>query len=404
MEDPREKCQDVLPVSPLRRLLILALLAVSAVVSTCVGVKEGLTNGIDLQWSGAHLLVHHQDPWRTFLSGDPGRRIILGQQPNYLAEFYVLLAPLGRMTFEHARAIWCAVNLALLAGVLLLMRRIFALDRDHFVFLTLLVFSSAPFRVTLSNGQNGIFTLFLLILTFHLRGWFPQGMALGVSFSKYSFSPVIALLLLLKKRFRLVAVSAIPVLAGLIVAWWLVGGNLWALAFEPFATSRIAMGPGAADVMTALEIPLRSASLPTAQVFMITAVSGLALAFMAAIWICRKHRGDAKLQLALALVVTLLCTKHVIYDFVVLLVPAAVAIASRKSRARTVVLLCTAHFWFVSSVVSRIFGNGPYLPKVVIYAVILLCMALATSRLEFASSHSDSDLRQPEPQQAGVLV
>src|SRR5450755_3426180 len=108
--DPGHGMQNgVLPESPRLRLILLIILAIMAVVSSAVGIKEAVTDrtviggrgrngGVDFQWSGAHILAQGQDPWKTYINGDPQRQIILGQQPNYLAEFYLLLGPLGRMS------------------------------------------------------------------------------------------------------------------------------------------------------------------------------------------------------------------------------------------------------------------------------------------------------------------
>jgi hypothetical protein len=359
--------------------LILVVLGLMASVSTIVGVKEALVTGTDFQWSGAHLLALHQDPWKTYMEGGSG--IILGQQPNYLAEFFLLLGPLGRMPFREALAWWCGLNLLFLTGVLYLMRRMFHLDRDHMLLVTFLVLSATPFRVTMSNGQHGIFILLMLCIVFYAGNHFTRGMALGLSYSKYSFSPLIVMMLLLEGQFSVLLVSIAPPLIGLLVAQRMLGGNLKTLAFEPIATSKIAMGPGAGDVMTPLEIAMRNHGFSAAAAYNIPALFGLISAVGAAIWIWRNRRLDEHVRFAVAIVMTLLCFKHVLYDFVVLVVPVAAAVMAPKSRARTIVMLCMAYFWFGISIVNHFFQERVYAPEVMIYAVMLLVMAISTSRL-----------------------
>jgi hypothetical protein len=104
-------------------------------------------------------------------------------------------------------------------------------------------------------------------------------------------------------------------------------------------------------------------------------------AVAAAIWIGRNQQLDERMQLAVSLVMTLLCFKHVLYDIVVLVVPVAASVMAPKSPARTIVLLCVVHFWFVTTIVNRIIKTSPYLPETATYAVILLVMGVATSRL-----------------------
>jgi len=373
--------RGILPESPRWRLLVLAVLAVMASVSTFVAVKEALTAGIDFQWSGAHLLAQHQDPWKTYIEGDPQRQFILGQQPNYLAEFFLLIGPLGRMPFLEALKWWCGLNLLFLAGVLVLARKMFHLDRDHTLLVTFLVLSSTPFRVTMSNGQHGIFILLLLSIVFYAGNRLVKGLALGVSFGKYSFSPLMVMVLLLERQFVALLISLAPPLIGLLVAQRMVGGSLKTLAFEPIATSKIAMGPGSGDIMTPLEIAMRNHGFAAARAYTVPALLGLACAAAAAIWIVRNRRLDERMRFAVAIVMTLLCFKHVQYDFVVLVVPVAAAAMAPKSRARTIVMLCMVHFWFVTSIVNHFYPNRVYAPEVMIYAVLLFVMAIATSRL-----------------------
>lgn len=373
--------QGILPQSlPVRRL-ILIVLAFMAAISLSVAVAEAIRGGIDFQWSGAHLLAGHEDPWKTYIDGDPEGKIILGQQPNYLAEFYLLLGPFGRMSFSHALVGWCIANLLFLAGNLLLLRRMFHLDRDHTLLVTFLALSATPFRVTMSNGQHGIFILLMLGLVFSVPNPWVKGLALGISFGKYSFSPLMVMVLLVRRRFGVLLLSIVPPLAGLLIAWRMLGGSLKTLAFEPIATSRIAMGPGSGDIMTPLEIALRNGGFAPGPTYTIPALFGLLVAVGVAFWIGRSKRLDERMQFAVAIVMTLFCFKHVLYDFVVLVVPVAAAVMAPKSRARTVVLLCTVHFWFLTTVVNRIFPNRVYAPEVLLYSVILLAMGIATSRL-----------------------
>lgn len=377
----------VLPSSSLPRLLILTMLAVMAAISTYVGVKEGAfsdpaTEGIDFQWSGAHLLSQRENPWKLYIEHKDQRKIILGQQPNYLAELFLILWPLGRMSFQDAAVWWCGLNLAFAAGVIYVIRRMFSLDRDHTLLVTFLLMASMPFRVTLHNGQHGLFILLMLCLTFYPHNYLLKGLALGVSYSKYSFAPLIVMMLLVKRRVGPVLVSIIPPLVGLLMAWHMLGGSLWILAREPFDVAKMAMGPGMADIMTPLESLLRNLGVAPSLIFSIPAVLGLFAAALSAIWIGRSRRMGEELQFAVALILTLTCLKHVNYDFVVLVVPVAAAVMAPRSNARTIVLLCALHFWFLTPIIGHIFSTQRvYALEVLIYAVLLLGMAIAASRL-----------------------
>jgi hypothetical protein len=385
----------VLPTKPMLRFLVLAVLAVMAAVSTYVGVKEAAfsdptTEGIDFQWSGANLLSQHQDPWKLFINHQDKGKIILGQQPNYLAELFLLLEPLGRMPFPEAVKWWCGLNLIFAGCIVYLLSKMFALDRDHTLLVTFLLMASMPFRVTLHNGQHGLFVLLMLCLAFFPRNPILKGLALGVSYSKYSFAPVIVMMLLVKRRVGTVLVSFIPPLVGLLVAWGVLGGSLRILALEPFAVAKIAMGPGSSDIMTFLETLLRRLQISPALTFSIPSALGLLAAAVSAIWIGRNRRMDDKLQFAVALILTLMCLKHVEYDFVVLVVPVAAAVMAPRSKAQVVVLLCALHFWLLTPIIGHIFSaQRVYAPEVLIYGILLLVMAIAASRL-YPALHCDA--------------
>jgi hypothetical protein len=382
----RGESRGVLPIAPRLRMLILAVLAVMAAGSLFVGVKEALERGIDFQWSGSHLVMQHQDPWKTYLEGDPGRQIIMGQQPNYLPELYLMLGPLGRMPFPEARAWWCGLNLLFLAVSIYLLREMFGLDRDHTVLLTLLVLSSTPFRVTMANGQHGLFVLAMLCVAFRVGAagalagsrWL-RGLALGLSYGKYSFAPVLVALLLMKRRLGVFLVSLIPPVLGLVVVWRMVGGRFLTVMFEPIATSKVAEGPGSGDLMTLVKAAMRGLGVGGSGFFSGPSLVALLVGVGAAVWIARSRRLTEPMQFALALVVTLACFVHVLYDYVALLPALAAMLTAPRSRARTVGMAAMGVIGYVSSLVNHFVTVMPV--AVSIYFVVLVVIAVATARL-----------------------
>jgi hypothetical protein len=87
---------------------------------------------------------------------------------------------------------------------------------------------------------------------------------------------------------------------------------------------------------------------------------------------------------------TLMCLKHVEYDFVVLVVPVAAAVMAPRSKAQVVVLLCALHFWLLTPIIGHIFSaQRVYAPEVLIYGILLLVMAIAASRL-YPALHCDA--------------
>jgi hypothetical protein len=370
------------------RSMVLLLLFMAAAVSSSVAIKEALVGGIDFQWSGAHLLGEGRDPWITYLSGDKQHEIILGQQPNYLPEFYELLIPLGAIRFSHALAWWCAINLLLLALTLVMVCRLFRLSNFHAAALTLLILCATPFRVTMSNGQHGIFILFLLTALYYLSNRVLKGFALGLSYSKYSFSPLFVLVALVRQRWYVLTMSLVLPVVGLLIAWRILGGNLLSLAMEPLKTSKIAMGPGDADIMTSAEILVRNAHLSANLVYLLPTLLGLSLAIAIAMWIGRSYFSN-ETEFVLVMLFTLLCFKHGLYDYVVLLVPVAALLAASRTKARLIGLLAVAYFWFGSTVLNRV-RPGVHLDTSILNFVMLLTLCIAVLWISLKQEGTES--------------
>ena len=300
----------------------LSLLGTFAIVSLAFGLRQGLNGGIDFQWSGARLLAEGMDPWKTFLEGDPNRRIILGQQPNYLHELYVLLLPLGKMSFHRALTLWCMANLAFLGISLSLTSKLYRLSSRNALIMSSLVLSSAPLRVSLANGQQSLFTLCCFAVAFTMSSRSLRGGALGIGFAKYSFAPVVIFVDVIRRRWLSLFCVGVPILCGLFVVWYMTGTPLSVLATEPLRSAQMSVSPGYGDVMTGVQIAFVRSAFRADYSFRLTSAVGFigALAFACLIAIRRIDRNS---EIALIAITTLFCFKHLIYDYVFLLFPVA---------------------------------------------------------------------------------
>ena len=84
-----------------------------AFLSVADGIRNSVLYSLDFQWSPAHLLATHIDPWATYLAGDPSHRILLNQVPNDLHELYLAMLPFGYLPLMPAKIIWAVINVAL---------------------------------------------------------------------------------------------------------------------------------------------------------------------------------------------------------------------------------------------------------------------------------------------------
>lgn len=324
---------------------INAALALPAVISLYAGFRNALSRSQDFQWSGAYLTLHRLDPYRQFLNHDPDHRILLSQTPNYLHELYLLLLPLGALSFSHAKPLWAALNCLFAVSCVFLLRRIYDLPRSHALLILLLLFASTPFRIVVGNGQQSLLELLFFCLIFYFTRPTGQGVALGLSYSKYSFSPVVFLYLLFRRRFRVLAISFIPALAGLLVMALLVHRSPVTLSVEPLLVSRKGVGAGLGDLMTIIQTAVQ-AVLPESIVGKLMYAAALGASVVCAFLLSRRESPNLRSDAAALAVANLMFFTHLTYDYVFLALPLASVLAVPAQKAKTGILAAIALLWF----------------------------------------------------------
>lgn len=355
---------------PLLRFLTnrvaLAVGMVLALVSIAAALRKMVINSMDFQWSGARLLLLHRDPWTIYLAGDPHHQILLMQYPNYLHELFVLVLPFGLMPFSISKILWAACNLAFVGILVWSVCRLCELDRRRSMLLLVLVLMSTPFRVTIGNGQNNALALLLIGLWAWARSQGARGLLLGVAYEKYSFPPVLVVFLLLRRRWKLLAASLIPPIAGFLIVKAMVPTGWKTLALEPFAAAmhKGSVSLGWANITAILQRFAPIGAAPQWLIFTSLAVAvGLACAF--ALGFARQaEKVDGRILLACLLSASLICFQHQIYDFLALIFTLGVAMKSRPCRTRSVVLLGIGYFWYL----ERIFNLRHY--KLHLYVIV----------------------------------
>jgi Glycosyltransferase family 87 len=333
------------------RMAMLIVLGGAAVFSVVLGIRHAFQNqSHDLQWSGARLLSLHIDPWQERLSGLPHHPSHFSP-PNYLHLFYLLLLPFGLLSFHTAEIVWCVGNICLSILAVLLLQRLFSLDRFQTTLVLCLLWMSTPFRVTLEVGQMSLFELFFFCAAYVAVSTWLSGICLGFSLVKYSFSPVVGLLFLFRGRIRLLLIAVGVVVAGLIGVHLLLPTPLLRLAAEPFLVSRIAVNPGIADLMTFSEYLFRYLGANDRAVNLSYALA-LACGLLYAIFLSR-FRLSKGAELTLVSLASLFLFKHLIYDYVFLAIPLSYALSRYSSRRSRPIFLGIFVFWFLAIFLNR---------------------------------------------------
>ena len=328
------------------RWIILSILAIAAAASLFVGIRGAIASSKDFQWAGSVLLRAGIDPWQQAFA-DNGSGIAHFSPPNYLHELYIILLPLSLLTFRHAAEIWCCVTILLSIATMYLLKNLFALPAPTTLGLLLLLWMSTPFRTTLQVGQMGMMEMFLLSVVFCTTNSTLRGLALGFSFSKYSFAPVVVSFLWFKRNIRTLTIAACVPLFALVMAWGLLGSRpLTTLAVEPFAVSRIRVWPGMADLMTAIEATFAHLLPHFTRGKTLAYIIGLIASGCYGYFLSRRRITNAA-QLTLIAVASLFTVKHLMYDYIFLVIPLCYALSERGRALRNIAVPLIFVFWFM---------------------------------------------------------
>ena len=140
----------------------------------------------------------------------------------------LLFAPLGRFSYLTAYLLWLVVNLGLLIGLVLLLRRHFTILGKEPIYLWLLgCFGFYPIVVALLQGQDSILLLFCYSMAFlslrHKADW-RAGAWLGLGLCKFQMVIPFVFPFFLLRRGRLIlgflSVAAILIFAGFLAVGW----------------------------------------------------------------------------------------------------------------------------------------------------------------------------------------
>ena len=351
----------------------LVLFLVIAAASAAIGMHHAFTWAFDFQWPAARLLAHGKDPWIEALQSH--RNLTNSASvPNYLHELYVLYLPLTLFSEQTARIVWALANITMLLLAIRMLCTLYEIPRKQQPMLVLIMIGSISFRTGLGAGQFCFAELFLfcIIYRFH-AAQVTRGLSLGLTFAKYSFSPIIALTFLLRGRMVAIAASLIPVLSALGICMWLLHKPILPLAVEPFMVARQGVSPGFADLMTLGERVFGHGFSGTID------AAALVLAVLYAVRLSRKRNLTIKVEFACISVASLLLFKHLIYDYIFLSVPFAYAFAGHSLRrgARWAILGIVAYVWFASPLYMSLENVRDKMPLLILNCSCLAALLLA---------------------------
>jgi hypothetical protein len=329
-----------------RRLLLGALVA-AALLSLVQGLRTALSDpegSQDNQWGPSRALLHHTDPYAAYLDGGRASPFILTQDPNYPASGLMFLWPYAALDWPTARVLWALSNLLFTALMVFVLSRFFppGARAESSLWLGALFLMGTPWRVTVSNGQHPLFALAFFLLAFHLLRSKRRGSGLSLAASWFKWSLAFPLSLVFGRFGRrglgivLAAAAAHAALTLFAAAW--THASVVSLLTGPLRVAQITTRPGEVDVFAVLRsLGFESRLLGGALALAVLGVSFAAVA----------RDRDALSALSTLALTSLVVVYHLIYDFVVLVIPLAYVLRDQARHARgRYYAVVIAFMWF----------------------------------------------------------
>lgn len=353
----------------LRTALFIVFILLAS-VSVVQGVRNALLFSQDFQYDAALALrcginpyeesLHPTGALETGATADfyvffEERGIPQKMEANQFPSLLMLLFPMTFPPYGISRVLWLFLNLLFTALSVFLLRKTFLkeMDRDTFILLMLLMIAGTPWRNQIGVGQHTLFSLFFFLLAVYLSEkdhWVGAGLALAVSYFKYTLTAPLAVYFIYKKRYREFALSLVPHILGTFAAAVMLKSSFIDMIKEPLEVSKALAGEGSIDI-GALSGGA-SWSLMAAGAIM------LGCAIMAFIL----PEGYDGRFFSLLLLLSLVMTYHRSYDFFVL-APAACGTCllsgtwkDKKERILTIVYIILMLYIFFG---LRIFNESP---------------------------------------------
>lgn len=264
--------------------------------------------------------------------------------PPYLA---LLLAPFAALPYDVAYILWMGVNCLLLAAAMFAFERYANLTGRTALLFRFAALASLPVLATLLLGQSSIVLLSLFTLSFfalRARRDTVAGVALAFALIKPQYVIPFVVILLVQRRW--------PAVAGF-------AGTALCLMVAPLPVLGLSTNHGYVQTMLAATHwrnqvngfePIWNRSFAGAMQLVLSppqstvATMALSLAALACLVVCTRRSRTISVPFALATIVALLISPHVlIHDLSLLLIPVGIALHHRRHGPPylPILLICT---------------------------------------------------------------
>jgi hypothetical protein len=346
------------------RLLVVLLMAVGA-LSSAQGFLNALSPGRsqDFQWSVSRHLLKHENPYQLYREYRSGRLenkpFLNSEYPVYPASAEIFLWPVAAVNFDEAKYIWATANVLFAIGSVVLAARMAGTTGLMLLGLLGLFLASTPVRNTIGNGQQGLFSVFFLLLSVNFQQKQKTGLAalcLAMSWLKYTITLPLSLVFIRREwRTTFVIASTVHIGLTLFLAFW-IGENPLGVLLAPLMSSEDAASYADMFDVMAIATHIGMPSMVTGVFF------GLALFVVAAV-LMFESKNDVLADLSLLALVSLVWGYHLQYDYTVLIIPLVYAFKhfQRESTGVSDMLIALGTFliWYLLRIIDYAVSKFP---------------------------------------------
>ena len=334
-------------------IIAVVLLTVLAIISIFGGIRNAVRYSQDFQYDAARALMRGVDPYELSElchEDPPGKGWYEGIEKAGLQPFYdyfesidapqkmeanqfpsllYLLEPLAALPFNVARICWLILNLLFTAAIIFLLRKTFLREVAplEFALVSAAMIAGTPWRNQVGVGQHTLFSFAFFLLAVWLSELAGivivsgtdrhaaadsrklrvfSGLALAVSYFKYTLTAPLALYFVYKRRWKELIISVLPHIAGTFAASFVLEEPVTAMLIKPLKVSMALSGEGSLDL---------GAFLGGGRA---AVTAGLVLMLLMVIFAFIYPQGRDEAFFSTVLLLSLIFTYHRSYDFFVL--------------------------------------------------------------------------------------
>jgi len=314
---------------------LVGLLALLGFLSLVFGVRNAIRGSCDLRphYEATCQWVHGTNPYET-------RGAVYAP---YLPQVVFILAPFASSGFGTSRTLWAIANVGFLAISLVLLLHLFRLtaNRRRAILLACSILGWSSIRITIGNGQFGLFTLACLLgalVADQREKPMLAGLLLSLALIKWSLSAVFLLYFVLRRRWAVVASLIGFCLAFLVVFSIHIGESPVRVVYSYLRVLAMAAGAKESYTNTSEVTAIGSRYLGVFGYVLVALVLFGYLAWMSVIVGRTKTRKMDQVFLAVCALWTLAAIPHLLYDAVILVLFAAFLLAWEEERGRRIAI------------------------------------------------------------------